>query len=102
MTAKEELKKIRKMGYLISQMAETADVLRSQLTGSAKNADVRVQASRRHPDPAADRLAKILDLESLITENTDYLVDLKKAAVQTIARMRDEDRKSVLITVIGR
>jgi hypothetical protein len=97
-TAKEELKKIRKMNYLIDQMSETVDVLRAQLFGSRPVPDdVRVQNSLKHPDPAADRLAKIIDLENMINENIGYLVDLKKSAMRVIMKMSDTDQQGVLI-----
>ncbi|MDR1574146.1 MAG: hypothetical protein LBS24_07540 [Clostridiales Family XIII bacterium] len=98
MTAKEELKKIRKMNYLINQMHETVDVLRARLLGSRSVPDdVRVQNSLKHPDPAADRLAKIIDLENMINESIDYSVDLKRDAMATIMKMQNEDQKSILI-----
>jgi DNA-directed RNA polymerase specialized sigma subunit len=97
MTAKQELKKIRKIDYLIRQMIETVDGLRTQLTGTAPQTDgVRVQNSAGK-DRMAAVMAKIIDTENLINENIDYLVDLKSSVVQTINRIENEDERNILL-----
>jgi DNA-directed RNA polymerase specialized sigma subunit len=97
MTAKQELKKIRKIDSLIREMIETADGLRSQLTGAAPQTyGVRVQNSGGK-DRMAAVMAKIIDTENLIDENIDYLVDLKSSVLQTIGRIENGDERNILL-----
>ena len=96
MTAKEYLKRIKKIDNLINAKIEEIDNLKEFAKNiSAVNSESeKVQSGQG--DKIGNAVAKIVDLEREITDEVDYLVDLKRKIKSEIDKIENADYVNIL------
>lgn len=97
MTAKEYLSQAYRLDQRINSNIEEISRLREMATSiSSPSWGEKVQSTRNTDAPFVRCLEKIMDLESVINEEIDALVELKKEIRTVIEAVQNTDERLVL------
>lgn len=84
MTAKQYLSQLEKLEIQIDQLMKEKSFLDAQLTSTTiRLKDINV-LSHVQPDPMADRVIRLIEIEEKLDRKTDRLIDLRMTIVSQI------------------
>ena len=96
MNAKEFLEQVRYVDRAIDSKLEQVERLRSESTKATSLVSDMPRSSSPNLQRLEDTIIKIIDLEHEINRDIDRLVDLKKAARESINTMPNPDERLIL------
>ena len=96
MNAKEFLEQVRYVDRAIDSKLEQVERLRSESTRATSLVSGMPRSSSPNLQRLEDTIIKIIDLEHEINRDIDRLVDLKKAARESINAMPNPDERLIL------
>ena len=96
MNAKEFLEQVRYVDRAIDSKLEQVERLRSESTKATSLVSDMPRSSSPNLRRLEDTIIKIIDLEHEINRDIDRLVDLKKAARESINAMPNPDERLIL------
>lgn len=96
MSAKDFLKKMMYIDYMIDCKIEQLTELRNRLTSIGGMGDGERVQSSKSPDKLTDSIAKIIELEKVINADIDKLIDYKSKAREMI-ELLDSDIEKVIL-----